>query len=797
MAENSPQQVATFCALCVSRCGATATVADGRFTELGPDPSHPTGRAICVKGKAAPRIVDHPGRLRQPMRRTNPKGAADPGWQPISWEEALDTIAGRLGAIAADSGPESVVFSSASPSTSAISDSVEWITRLRRAFGSPNFTCAMELCGWGRYMASVYTFGAPVPGAFMPDIENAGVILFWGYNPSVSRLVHATATVEAVRRGARLVVVDPRRVGLASKADHWLRVRPGTDAALALALISVMLERGWYDEDFVRRWTNAPLLVRTDNGRLLRGDQLGDSGRATDYVAWDSATSRPVGYDPARRAYQADNVLLALSGSYQVATRDGMVSCRPVLDQLAEHCRQLTPEAAEAITGVPAEDVVRAAETLWTSRPVAYYSWSGLEQHSETTQIIRALNVLYALTGSLDVAGGNVLFTPIPTNPVDGVDLLDPGQRDKAIGLRERPLGPARYEFVTGEDFYTAALDGYPYRARALVSFGSNMTLAHGDSVRGRAALASLDFYVHADIFLNPTAAMADIVLPVATPFETEALRVGFEVSQQAQSHLQLRQPVVAPSGEARSDRDIVFALAVRLGLGEHFWGGDVDAALRHQLAPSGVTMEQLRAEPRGVSLPLSTRYRKYADLQDGAPRGFRTPTGLVEFYSQTLADHGFPALPRFTEPPVSPRSRPELAQQFPLILTCAKSLWFCETQHRQIPELRRGAPDPQVELNPQTAALRGIGAGDWVRIATPHGTVRARAKLNGSLDPQVVCAQHGWWQGCDDLGLSGYDPFEADGVNLNLVLRQTPSDAVSGSSPLRSGICDVAPVRT
>ena len=123
-----------------------------------------------------------------------------------------------------------------SPSTSAIVDCVDWIQRLQRAFGSPNFVASMELCGWGRYLASLYTYGASVPGLYMPDLDRAECILFWGYNPSVSRLAHATATREALRRGAKLIVVDPRRAGLASKADLWLRVRPGTDAALALAI---------------------------------------------------------------------------------------------------------------------------------------------------------------------------------------------------------------------------------------------------------------------------------------------------------------------------------------------------------------------------------------------------------------------------------------------------------------------------------------------------------------------------------------------------------------------------------
>jgi len=781
-------EVPTFCPMCVSRCGATATVVDGAFTALGPDPAHPTGSAVCVKGKGAPRIVAHPDRLLHPLRRTNPKGAADPGWQQISWDEALDTIASRLREIADESGPEAVVFGSASPSTSAISDSVDWIARLRRAFGSPNYVNAMELCGWGRFIASLYTYGVPVPGAFMPDLERAGAILYWGYNPSVSRLVHATATVEATNRGARLVVVDPRRTGLASRADHWLRVRPGTDAALALGMIHLMLERGWYDEEFVRRWTNGPLLVRADDGRLLRAEDLATPPGFDGYVVWDEASAGPAGHDPVRRTGAAAAEAVALAGTFEVETREGRVTCRPVLEELRRHCAPMHPAAVESITGVAAGALEEAVRTLWTSRPVAFYTWSGLEQHANTTQIIRAVNVLYALTGCLDVPGGNVLFSPVPTNRVDGVELISAEQRSRAIGLADRPLGLGRYEFTTGEDLYTAALEARPYRARALVNFGANLVMAHGDSARGRDALSALDFFVHADLFPSPTGDLADIVLPVASAFETEALRVGFEVSQQAQAHVQLRRPVVAPRGEARSDLQIIFALAVRLGLGEHFWDGDLDAAWRHQLSPSGLTLEQLRDQPRGVSLPLPTHHLKHESL------GFRTPTGLVELYSEALAEHGYPALPTFEEPPLSPASRPDLVATYPLVLTCAKSLRFCETQHRQIAELRRAVPDPQVELHPDTATARGIAAGDWVRISTPHGSVRARAKLNATMDPGVVCAQHGWWQGCEELGIPATDPYEPDGVNLNLVLSQTPSDPISGSSPLRASLCQVEP---
>jgi anaerobic selenocysteine-containing dehydrogenase len=713
------EAVPTFCPLCVSRCGARAEVSDGTFVALRPDPSHPTGKALCLKGKAAPEIVYHRSRLSHPLRRTRPKGVADPGWERITWDEALDTVAERLQAAATADGPESVAFSSSSPSTSAISDAVDWIQRLIRAFGSPNYCNYMELCGWGRYLAPLYTFGAAVPGVYLPDLENAGCILFWGYNPSVARLAHATATVAAVGRGAKLIVVDPRKAGLAAKADHWLRVRPGTDAALALSLTHVMIENGWYDADFVRDWTNA--------GEKVDGQKV-----------WDLLTSR---------------------------------------------CAEFPPEVVEEITGVSAADISAAARTIWEARPVAFYLWSGLEQHSGTTQTIRAIDVLYALTGSLDVPGGNVLFEAVPSNPIDGREFLS-DDRPPAVGFEHRPLGPARFEFITGEDFYTAAVDR---RIKALVSFGGNMVMAHADSVRGRDALGSLDFFVQADLFMTPTAELADIVLPVTTPFESEALKIGFSYSQEAQSLVQLRKPLVAPRGEARSDLQIVFDLATRLGLGAHFWNGDIDEAFRHQLAPSGITLEELRAHPEGVRVPLSTRYRKYADT------GFATPSHKVELYSATLATHGYFPLPAFEEPLTSPRSRKDLADRYPLVLSCAKSLFFCETQHRQVASLRKSARDPQVEMHPSTAAARGITAGDWISLDTPHGSIRARAKFSPSLDPQVVFAQHGWWEACDELGLPGYPPYGPDSANLNLVLRQTPSDPISGSSPLRASVCDVS----
>jgi anaerobic selenocysteine-containing dehydrogenase len=787
------ERVHGYCALCVSRCGSVAVVEDGRFVALEPDASHPTGKALCAKGRAAPELVYHPDRLRYPLKRTRPKGDTDPGWQRIGWDEALALTADALKDIAATSGPENVAFSLVSPSTSSSEDSVPWVERLMAAFGSPNLCGSMELCGWGRYYATSYTFGASVPGRYMPDLENAGCILFWGYNPNHARLVHATATVAAQKRGAKLIVVDPRLTEPARRADLWLRVRPGTDAALALGIANVMFERGWYDREFLRDWTNGPLLVRDDDGRLLREAELRQAGDPARYVfRTGDGLSEP--YQPAAVHFRPAVGSPLLFGKFQLQAQEGAIACRTALERVRDACASYPPEKVEEITGVPRDQVIEAARLIWEERPLAYYAWSGVEMQTNSTQIARAIAQLSILSASLDVPGGNVLFAGARSSDI-GRGGLPSKAFPPALGSEERPLGPSRWHHITSDELYRGILDGQPYKVRGLVGFGSNLLLSHADGNRGRDALSKLEFYAHADLFMNPTAEMADVVLPVASAFEREGLRIGFEVSEEAQSLVQLRSPVVPPLGEARSDMQIVFDLAVQLGLGEHFWNGDTEAAYRHQLAPSGVTLETLRQNPGGVRAPVETRYRKYAELDGDAPRGFETPSRRIELYSETLLGAGYPPVPEFVEPPVSPVSQPDLAARYPLVLTCAKNHLYCESQHRALPSLRRKSMYPEVELHPQAAAARGIEAGDWVRIETPKGSVRARAALNESLDPLVVCGEHGWWQACDEIGAPGYDAFSPEGANFNLIIGSDAIDPVSGSVPHRAYLCQVSKV--
>ena len=789
-ADATTQRIPGYCALCTSVCGCISVVEDGRLVAVEPDPAHPTGKALCGKGRAAPELVHHDERLLHPLRRVSPKDAPAE-WQRIGWDEALDETARQLKRLAAEHGPESVAFGITTPSGTAIQDAYPWIERLRHAYGSPNAPYGTEICNFHRDDIYALTFGVDTP---MPDFAQADCIVLWGHNPSTTWLAYASRVAEAKARGARLIVVDPRRAGLAVKADAWLRVRPGSDGALALGLANLLIEAGAYDAAFMRDWTNGPLLVRAADGTPLRADHLRADGDPALRVAWDADAGAPMLYDPATARY--DGGAPTLTGRFEVAGPDGAaIHCRTAFDLYAERCRAYPPERVEEIAWVPADDLRAAARLIADAGAVSCYSWSGVGQHTNASQTSRAIALLYALTGSFDAPGGNVIFDTIPVADIRGRDLLPPAQLAKAVGGADRPHGPEQQGWITSDDLYRAILEGTPYPIKGMVSFGTNILVSHADSARGEAALKALDFAVHIDLFMTPSAALADIVLPVNTPWEREGLCTNFKVGADATAFAQFRPAAIEPRGESRSDVWIVFELARRLGLANRFWGGDVDASYREMLAPSGLELDDLRRAPAGVRVPLETRYRKYAGGDGREAPGFATPSAKVEIFSERLQDAGQAPLPDHVEPAIGPLSRADLATDYPLVLTSAKSLHYCHSQHRGLPSLRRREPDPIVEIHPETAAARRIADGDWVRLATPEGAVRARAALRPNLDPRVVSATHGWWQACAALDLPGYDALGADGANLNTVIGNQDTDPISGSVPHRSYLCEVSPI--
>ena len=373
-----------------------------------------------------------------------------------------------------------------------------------------------------------------------------------------------------------------------------------------------------------------------------------------------------------------------------------------------------------------------------------------------------------------------------PFIDISGGELLAPQQRSKALGLAERPLGPGLNGWVTARDVWRAVLRGAPYPVRMLVSFGTNLLVSQPDPDLTERALAALDFHVHADFFLNATASRADLVLPVATSWELEGLRTGFDASLEGLRRVQLRPPVIAAVGEARSDTDIVLGLAERLGLSDTFFGGSADAGHDHALSPTGITVERLRAAPEGVVVGGSVPLEAHAVTDaDGIARGFPTPTRRVEVYSERLHAHGQRPVPRFDPEDLVPAD-----PRFPLRLGSAKTVAYCHSQHRNIASLRRLMPDPILEMAAVDAAARGLAQGDWAAVRTARGRSVARVSIVRDLPPGGVFGQHGWWvEGPDG---SPYGPGHPLAANLNATIDTATADPVSGSIPLRCSWCEV-----
>ena len=776
---GNQKAIQTYCSLSKSRCGVICYLEDGRFKRMERDTSHPAG-GMCIKGRVAPELVYHPERLKYPQRRSRPKGDPDPGWQRISWEEAMEIIASQFTRIKTTFGPEAVVFGRGGLGGSPAVDFSAWLTRLAHAFGSPNNLGTTHICNWHKDQCSKYTYGVGIP---YPDYENTGCILLWGHNPNVSWPLQAIQIGKARRRGAKLIVVDPRKTPLACKADIWLQVKPGTDGALALSMIHVLIAEGLFDEAFVRDWTNGPCLVRCDNQRLLTEKDITAGGQEKKLVVWEETAQR------AKSLAEAGQP--ALLGKYLVPLdAGGKLECKTALQLLADLAEQYRPEIAEQITWVPGTLIRQAALSLASARPACYTSYVGIEEHTNSSQTNRAICVLYSLLGDFDAPGGNVIFSRIDTNPVTGIEFLPSEKARKRLGRGERPLGPpGTVGSVTPYDLYQAILTGNPYPVKGLVCLGSNLLLSNGDTGKGAQALSQLEFYVHADLFENPTARFADILLPASSCFESEHLHTSFEMGRDTCTYVQLRNRVVEPLYESWPDMKIIFELAKRLELKDKFFNGDIQAAFDYQLQPSGITLEEIRKRPGGIRVPIELRFKKYAR---GEPGGFSTPSGKIEIYSQTFLEHGYDPLPGYEESRTAIETQAELAKEYPLLLTSAKLQQFCHTQHRNIAGLRSRVAHPYLEINPEKAEELQIADGELVVLETPEARIRLKAKLTRGIDPRVVCTQHGWWQACSALQLPELDPFSPEGANYNLLISNNFTDPVSGSVPHRSYPCRV-----
>jgi len=792
---HDKRSIRGYCALCTAHCATIATVENGRVTRLDPDHDHPNGGVMCLKGKAAPELVYHSARLNYPLKRTRPKSDPDPGWQRVGWNEALDDIARRLELICARDGAKAVALGKGTKSGTSVDDVERWLGRFLYLLGSPNWMSTTHVCNWHKDTGFSYTFGTNIP---TPDLAHSKAFLLWGHNPSSTSLILAHDIVAARSRGMKTVVVDPRRIGIGANADILLQPRPGSDGALALALIHCLIEETWYDAAFARQWTNGAFLLHRASDRVLTEADLTANGDPNRYVVWDETSNQPALYDAATGCYERDSVRGALFGSRSLKDKDGKaISCLPVFERLGAIAAEYAPERSEKIHWVPADKVWQTALLLAHNRPLSMYMWNGVGQHTNATQTSRAIATLYALLGDFDREGGNVSFPKIPTNDVGGREFLPQQANAIRVGRERKPLGPpAKPGNCAPYDIFTAVLDGKPYPIKALLNFGSNTLMSNADARRGREAMRALELGVVVDLFMTPTAELCDYVLPAASFLEMPALTTAFEHRPNGKTHLQYRPAAVEPLFERRSDSWIIFELAKRMGFARDFFNGDVEAGYAYELEPSGVTLERLKNAEGGISLPAQPRYEKHAKTNpQGQPRGFATPSKKVELYCHLFAANGIPPMPQYVEPALSPISRPDIAADYPLILTNAKNTNFVHSQHRALPGLRKTLPEPSADIHPETALRYGVKNKHWMIVESPRGAIKVKARVSANIVAGAVCVQHGWWQGCQELELPGYDPFGPAGANAAMLIGTDLADPVSGSLPHRSYLCRVRPV--
>ncbi len=726
----------TVCMWCHSHCNVSVHVKNGQLIKITENETRRTRDITAETVKGCPRAIHakdwfyHPDRLNYPLKRAGERGEGK--WQQISWEEALDEIAGKLGEIRESYGAEAMATSSGTGRTHD-----EYRFRFFSLFGSPNYIGQAQICFGPTNVASSIVFGGSF---YAPVRKESRCMIIWGTNPQQSMRGYWIRLLENKAPEAKLIVIDPRRTMPAERADIWLQIRPGTDCALGMAMINTIVTEGLYDKEFVDNWCYG-------------------------------------------------------------------------FDKLAERAKEYSPEKVAEITWIPADRIREVARIYATNKPAVILTQMGMEQLPNCIEALHARYILPAITGNLDVRGGEPIRRSHPLVirdfDVELNEMMSPEQKAKQIGSgRFKLISFPGYEllmegakkvhsefsqicgcFAHAPSVYEAMITGKPYPIKALITMASNPMITQANVKHVYKALRSLDLYVVMDYWMTPSAELADYVLPAASWLERPILWSWWDTSAICEAGETPLPHQVTGQYDRRRDYDFWRGLAIRLGQKEHWPWETLEDAYSYRLSPLGYTLDEFISKKDGIDYP-PLKYKMYEE------QGFGTPTGKVELYSTILEKLGYDPLPRYEEPVESPRNT-ELAKQYPLILiTGGRHVPFYHSEHRQIDSLRKMHPDPLVQINPKTASELGISNGDWVWIETPRGRVRQKCRYFDGIDPKVVHGQHGWWF----PELPGEEPWlhGAWESNINVVTSDDPEhcNKIGGIWPLRTLMCKVYKVK-
>ncbi len=658
---------------CPDTCAMLFEVEDGRLTGVRGNPAHPMTRGgLCVKLKDYEKRHYHPDRLLHPMRRTGAKGKAR--FERISWDEALDEITSRWKTIIDAHGPQAIA-----PYSYLGHQGLVHGLNGGDAFFNRMGATVMErtFCGEGSATAWLMTYG-PSGGMDPESFIHSKLIVIWACNSVSTNLHHWHIVRDAQKAGAKVVVIDAYASRTAKEADWHIAPRPGTDGALAMALINVIIAEGLVDEAYVAEHT------------------LG-------------------------------------------------------FEELAERAAPRTPEWAESVTGIAAEDIRRLAREYATTQPAGMRIGVALERHHGGGQTIRAVCCLPALTGAWRHVGGGILAMPVWEHPYrfDAIcrpDWIPQGTRV----VNNLQIGRA----LTGE----IPLDP---PILSMMCWNSNpVTQApEGDKIV-RGLMREDLFLVVAEHFISDVAAYADIVLPAAMGAEMEDIILSW-----GHNYLTYNAKCADAPGEALPNREIFRRLAAGMGYDEPEFQWSDGECLEHFVdwsAPAcdGIDLAYLR-EHGFAHLTIGGADDR-APHRDGR---FPTPSGKCEFKSGIAAGGNFvappfrqmyehlqggeplDALPDYVPPRESPASNPELAARYPLNIVSPKSHGFLNSCYANMEQKIRGQGEQFVLINPADAADRGVGEDDTVRVFNDRGAFEGQARLTTDVNPGVVVATLGYWR--------------------------------------------------
>lgn len=675
--------IATDCTLCYHSCGMEVLVEEGRIKKVRGLKDHPLNRGrLCPKGARVIEMVYHPDRLKYPLKKVQGQ------WQRMTWEDALSEISDQLQRLKKEYGPEALSIFSGSIGVENL-EMMELAQRFKGAFGTPNFISVEGICYRMRIRARQMTFGK-----YPVEEMNTKLYVLWGHNPEQSDFPLFLALKENLAKGSKLVVIDPKKISLTQKADLYLPIRPGTDGALALALIHVIVKENLYDREFVEKWTYG-------------------------------------------------------------------------FDKLISHIEPYTPEWAEKITWVNAEDIRKLARMYAEAESASIFQGTNTQdQTANGTQNSRAFAILQTITGNINNPGGWVIG---PRLAITGLGL----PTDKTpIGAEDYALF---YDFWGRKSPYGQVVcfpDYVPEVIKALIVTGGNPVLSMPDSYAFKEALQKLDLLVVHDLFMTETAELAHYVFPACTHLEKNGLAYSYNVCHGI-PYLMLRKKAIEPLYESRSEFHFWKGLADHMGMGEVFpWETD-EEIVEIELRSTGLSYKTLKEEKVSGAYYGEKRY----GMEEYERKGFPTPSKKIEIYSETFARAGFDPLPTYREPDQSPLSNPELSQKFPLVLTTgARILYYTHSQHRNIKGLKERHPDPIAEIHPKTAGQYGIEEGDWILVESNRGRIKVKARLTEELREGVVSIPHGW-------------PKDA---NVNLLTDVHCREPIMGYPQMKSQLCAI-----